>query len=92
MFKALEFLKVRKGKALSAEVIDEIKKGDHVIVNQVKGRRARLVSIYNGSNWGWVSVHTVKGAQLLHRCDISPDKVLSILENCQNKRDFLPAE
>jgi len=90
MFKALEFLKVRSGKALSAEVIDEIKKGDHVIVNQVKGRRARLVSIYNGSNWGWVSVHTVKGAQLLHRCDISPDKVLSILG--QNKNDFLPVE
>jgi len=93
LFKALDILKVRRGKALSADVIDQIEKGDFVIVNQVKGRRARLVSIENGSNSGWVSVHTVNGAQLLQRCDIPSSKILLILEKLrQPERDFMAVE
>jgi len=74
MFKALACLWVRRGKALSAEIIDEVKKGDHVIVNQVKGRRARLMSV-EGENLGWVSVHTHTGLQLLERLAVPPSQM-----------------
>jgi len=73
-FRALASLKIRRGKALSAEIIGQVKKGDHVIVNQVKGRRARLMS-KTGENRGWVSVHTIHGAQLLERLDPSEAKL-----------------
>jgi len=71
MFRALSPLKIRRGKALSAEIIGEVKQGDDVMVNQVKGRRARLLSVQNGEkkNRGWVSVHTETGRQLLERLE-----------------------
>jgi len=74
MFRALSSLKIRRGKALSAEIIGEVKQGDDVMVNQVKGRRARLLSVQNGENRGWVSVHTETGRQLLERLDPSETK------------------
>lgn len=95
MFKALNFLMVRRGKALSADVIDQIEKGDYVIVNQVKGRRARLVKTENGKvfNFGWVSVHTVDGVQLLQRCDKSSKEILLMLEKYrQPEREFIAVE
>lgn len=93
MFKALQILQVRSGKALSAQVISRVKKGDFVIVNQVKGRRARLVEVENGKvlNVGWVSVHTVNGAQLLQRCDLSSSKIQSFLDNCRQPINYLMA-
>jgi len=75
MFRALSSLKIRRGKALSAEIIGQVKQGDDVMVNQVKGRRARLMSVQNGENRGWVSVHTETGRQLLERLDPSETKL-----------------
>merc|ERR1719397_1930974 len=49
-----------------------VKKNELVTVNQVKGRRARLMYIDNeGNKWnrGWVSVHTSEGKPLLERQD-----------------------
>jgi len=73
MFKALYRLKIRSGKAFSRDVLGWVNKGDLVIVNQVKGRRARLMFIENGmiSNLGWVSLHTSEGIQLLEQTDVS---------------------
>jgi len=71
MFKALHPLMIRSGKAFSRNVLGCVQKGDLVIVNQVKGRRARLMSMDNMSNLGWVSLHTSEGVQLLEQTDVS---------------------
>jgi len=71
MFKALHPLKIRSGKAFSRNVLGFVQKGDLVIVNQVKGRRARLMRVDNMSNLGWVSLHTSEGVQLLEQTDVS---------------------
>jgi hypothetical protein len=68
-FKALDDLRIRSGKALTGKVVGEVKKNELVTVNQVKGRRARLMVIDKGRtyNRGWVSVHTSEGKPLLER-------------------------
>jgi len=73
MFKALRRLKMRSGKAFSRDVLGWINKDELVIVNQVKGRRARLMFVENGkiSNLGWVSLHTSNGDQLLEQTEVS---------------------
>jgi len=75
MFKALHCLKIRSGKAFSRDVLGKVKKDDLVIVNQVKGRRARLVFVENAqiSTLGWVSLHTSNGIQLLEQTDVTFD-------------------
>jgi hypothetical protein len=75
MFKALHCLKIRSGKAFSRDVLGKVKKNDLVIVNQVKGRRARLVFVENAQifNIGWVSLHTSNGIQLLEQTDVTFD-------------------
>jgi len=90
MFKALRRLKMRSGKAFSRDVLGWINKDDLVIVNQVKGRRARLMFVENGeiSNLGWVSLHTSNGDQLLEQTDVSLDDVqlrdVGLTSNCNN--------
>jgi len=71
-FKALHALRIRTGKALTGRVVGVVKKHELVTVNQVKGRRARLMYIdKEGNKWnrGWVSVHTSEGKPLLERQD-----------------------
>jgi len=71
-FKALHALRIRTGKALTGRVVGVVKKNELVTVNQVKGRRARLMYIdKEGNKWnrGWVSVHTSEGKPLLERQD-----------------------
>jgi len=66
-YMALEDLRMRKGKALSGDVVGTLLKGDVVSVNQLKGRRARIREFVDGawSNKGWVSVHSKDGKPLL---------------------------
>jgi len=71
-FKALDDLRIRTGKALTGRVVGVVKKNELVTVNQVKGRRARLMFIDKEGkkgNRGWVSVHTSEGKPLLERQD-----------------------
>jgi len=61
-FKALCDLQIREGKSLNGKKLAGVlKRGETVEINQIKGRRARLV------NGGWVSLNTENGKQLLKR-------------------------
>jgi len=62
-FKVLSPVTVRVGKSLSSRTIGELEKNNVIRVNQVKGRRARIIS-----QGGWVSVHANNGKRLLERC------------------------
>jgi len=69
-YKSLAILKIRTGKSLNADVVGIINKGEIVTVNQVKGRRARLIE--EGKNGkpvtiGWVSIHEDGGYTLLRQ-------------------------
>jgi len=71
IFKALHRLKIRNGKAFSKNELGWVDKDDLVIVNQVKGRRARLMFVEDDQIYirGWVSLHTSNGKQLLEQTD-----------------------
>jgi len=61
-YKVLCDLQVRRGKSMNGELLPRIiKEGETVKVNQIKGRRARVVNV------GWVSLKTEHGVQLLER-------------------------
>jgi len=81
IFKALRNLKIRNGKAFSKSELGWVNKDDLVIVNQVKGRRARLMFVEDDKIYikGWVSLHTSNGIQLLEQTDVSL-KDLKLLE------------
>jgi len=67
-YKSLTELIIREGKALSGNEVGILPKGETVTVNQVKGRRARLVKPNEDGKlvtWGWVSVHSDSGDTLL---------------------------
>jgi len=67
-YQSLEDLIIREGKALSGRKVGSLNKGETVTVNQVKGRRARLIKRTESSTWvtlGWVSLRNVKGKPLL---------------------------
>jgi len=69
-YKSLAVLKIRTGKSLNADVVGILDKGEIVTVNQVKGRRARLIE--EGTNGkavtiGWVSIHEDGGYTLLRQ-------------------------
>lgn len=67
-YKSLAVLKIRAGKSLSGDVVGTLSKGEIVTVNQIKGRRARLIDEKeNGKveNIGWVSIHEEDGSSLL---------------------------
>jgi len=69
-YKTLESLIIRKGKAFSGPIMGSLEKGRTVLVNQIKGRRARLVKRSEGSDtkwvtWGWVSLRSAKGRPLI---------------------------
>lgn len=60
-------LKIREGKAFSGQMVGTLKKDETVTVNQLKGRRARLIKEVAGKIKviGWVSVHSESGDPLL---------------------------
>jgi len=67
-YKVLSRVTVRIGKSLKSKIIGHIYKGAIVTVNQIKGRRARVIrSTINGATIqiGWVSLHTSYSLQLL---------------------------
>lgn len=70
-FKALHELQVREGKSLRQKQKGKVKKGEIIVVNQVKGRRARMLDIQNGQpvNVGWVSLNSKEGTTLLKRVE-----------------------
>jgi len=67
LYKAMSDLLIREGKAFSGQVMGTLKKDETVYVNQLKGRRARLIRVENGETItrGWVSVHSSDGEPLL---------------------------
>jgi len=61
-------LEIRTGKSLNGEIVGKLEEGVIVTVNQVKGRRARLIrESESGSveTIGWVSLHEKNGVNLL---------------------------
>jgi len=60
-------LVIREGKAFSGKVVGVLPAHEIVTVNQVKGRRARLIDVIDGNvtNRGWVSIHSAEGKPLL---------------------------
>jgi hypothetical protein len=66
-YKVLSRVTVRTGKSLKSEIIGHIYKGTIVTVNQIKGRRARVIrsTINETIQIGWVSLHTSCSLQLL---------------------------
>jgi len=64
---SLRELMIREGKAFSGEVVGVLPAHEIVTVNQVKGRRARLIDVIDGKviNRGWVSIHSAEGKPLL---------------------------
>jgi len=67
-YKSLTELIIREGKAFSGNEVGILRKGEIVTVNQVKGRRARLVKPNEDGElvtWGWVSLHNQSGDTLL---------------------------
>jgi len=67
-YKSMAELDIRSGKSLSGDIVGKLKEGVIVTVNQVKGRRARIIR-ESGSGGvetiGWVSLHEKDGVNLL---------------------------
>jgi len=70
-FKALIKLKVRAGMSLNDRKIGSLKKNQIVTVNQVEGRRARVIFFQDKElmNSGWVSLHSETGTTFLERLE-----------------------
>jgi len=63
---------IREGKSLNGNVVGNLSKGEKVTVNQLKGRRARLIEqneYGEVQKRGWVTVTTKDGVELLKRLD-----------------------
>jgi len=63
---------IRKGKSFKTKSNGYLKKDDIVLVNQLKNRRGRLVKAKDDGSYeayGWVTVHTIDGLQLLEHVD-----------------------
>jgi len=70
-YKALSNLTVREGKSFKLRKIGQVMKNEVIIVNQMKGRRARIVDVQNGKpvNFGWVSLRSSEGIALMERLE-----------------------
>jgi len=68
-YQALYELNLRSGKSLKKKIVGCVNKNDVIIVNQVKGRRARVVFPQNGEmvTAGWIALYTAKGVPLVKR-------------------------
>jgi len=63
---------IREGKSLNGNVVGNLSKGEKVTVNQLKGRRARLIEVNEYGEVqkrGWATVTTKDGFELLKRLD-----------------------
>jgi len=75
LFKTLNKVRVRAGKSFRSWKVGMLKKDAIVLVNQQKGRRARVISYRDreSSGWvsynGWVSLYSETGIKLLDRLD-----------------------
>jgi len=69
MFKTLTPVTVRVGKSLKGKRVRMLDKDHIILVNQVKGRRARVISSTGGKVVGWVSLCCDIGTPLLQRLD-----------------------
>lgn len=69
VYRALCPQKISDGKALFKAVVGEVNKDDILIVNTIKGLRARVAKINNGvkENRGWVTLLSDTGEALLER-------------------------
>jgi len=66
-YRVLSRATVRVGKSFKGKIVMTLEKDDIILVDQVKGRRARV--ILGGERVGWVSVHSDVGYQFLERCE-----------------------
>lgn len=67
-YKSMAELEIRTGKSLSGDIVGKLEEGVIVTVNQVKGRRARLIRESESGDVetiGWVSLHEQDGVNLL---------------------------
>jgi len=69
-FKTLSKLTVRAGKSFKSRKIKMLDKNAIVMVNQVKGCRARMISFQDEKPVGWVSLISAGGIKLLERLEI----------------------
>lgn len=65
---SLECLVIREGKSASQGIVGQLGKGRKVTVDQLKGKRARIIKP-NKEAWGWVSMYSEKGTPLLSQLD-----------------------
>lgn len=64
--------KIREGKSLNGNIVGYLEKGQRVTVNQLKGRRARLIGVNRTGDTvkiGWVTTKTQEGIELIKRVD-----------------------
>jgi len=64
--------KIREGKSLGGNIVGFLEKGQRVTVNQLKGRRARLIARNKTGEMvkiGWVTTKTKEGIELIKRLD-----------------------
>jgi len=76
-YKVLSPVTVREGKSLKSKKVKVLEKNDIILVNQVKGRRARFISSQGGPG-GWVFLLSDRGKPFLEQCEqtnITFDKV-----------------
>lgn len=69
-YKSLDSVNVNSGRSINGKLVGELRVGDIVTVNQVKGRRARLIDYKkNGETRtiGWVSLRDIDGAPLMEQ-------------------------
>jgi len=72
-YMVLHQAQVRSGKSMKSKVLGNVKKGDVYWVNQVKGKRARLVerSESGDHNIGWVSLRNNAGFKYLQKLPVN---------------------
>lgn len=66
-YKVLHHARMRSGKSMKSEVMGFVRKGEVYWVNQIKGKRARLIERTEEGdvNLGWVSLRNNAGYQLM---------------------------
>jgi len=67
LFKVLSPVTVREGKSFKTKKVKMLAKNDIILVNKVKGGRARVISFQDGRRIGWVSLYGQQYQPLLER-------------------------
>jgi len=74
---SLTCLTITKGKKLRG-IVGVLRKGVRVTVNQLKSKRARLIKP-NQETWGWVSMYSEEGEQLLAQVNETEEVISNIM-------------